>query len=155
MKIALSTLAPAAVIGAMTLLSPVAGAADAAKPMGPSCGDVTYDPDFLAAYPRAAAACQEVVMNNGKKAVRFTANVVKVKKDYIQLAFLNTMGKPIEPIQTMTLLPQAGQTLRVNGKDAAFDKLSKGDKVDFWLPEKSLGVITNPSSTAVSTIVLP
>lgn len=155
MKTILSTVATAVAVGAVTLLSPIAGAADAAKPMGPTCGDITYDAEFLAAYPRAAAACQEVVMNQGKKAVRFTANVVKVKKDYIQLAFLNTMGKPIEPMQTMTLLPQAGQTLRVNGKDVSFDKLSKGDKVDFWLPEKTLGVITNPNTTAVSTIVLP
>jgi hypothetical protein len=37
----------------------------------------------------------------------------------------------------------------------SYDKLAKGDKVDFWLPEKSLGVVTNPNSTAVSTIVLP
>ncbi len=155
MKTILSTVATAIAVSAVTLLTPVAGAADAAKAMGPTCGDITYDPEFLAAYPRAAAACQEVVMNQGKKAVRFTANVVKVKKDYIQLAFLNTMGKPIEPVQTMTLLPQAGQTLRVNGKDVSFDKLSKGDKVDFWLPEKTLGVITNPNATAVSTIVLP
>lgn len=154
MKTTLSTVAAAVAVCAATLL-PVASAADAARTIGPSCGDITYDPEFLAAYPRAAAACQEVVMSNGKKAVRFTANVVKVKKDYIQLAFLNTMGQPIEPVQTMTLLPQSGQTVRVNGKDVAFDKLSKGDKVDFWLPEKTLGVITNPNATAVSTIVLP
>jgi hypothetical protein len=130
-------------------------AADAAKPAGPSCNDVTYDPEFLAAYPRAGAACQEVVEASGKRAVRFTASVAKVKKDHIQLVFLNTMGKPIEPKSTLTLLPQAGQTLRVNGKDVAFDKLSKGDKVDFWIPEKTLGVISNPNATAVSTIVLP
>jgi hypothetical protein len=87
--------------------------------------------------------------------VRFTANVAKVRKDHIQLIFLNAMGQPIEPTQTLTLLPQPGQTLRVNGKDVAYDKLSKGDKVDFWIPEKTLGVISNPNATAVSTIVLP
>jgi hypothetical protein len=153
MKTVLSTVGTAIVVGAVALLAPVAGAADAAK--APTCGDVTYDTEFLAAYPRAAAACQEVVESNGKRAVRFTATVAKVKKDHIQLTFLNTMGKPIEPKQTLTLLPQSGQTLRVNGKDVAYDKLSKGDKVDFWIPEKTLGVISNPNATAVSTIVLP
>jgi hypothetical protein len=153
MKTIQSAVATAIAVGAVTLLTPVAGAADAAK--GPSCGDVTYDAEFLAAYPRAAAACQEVVESKGKRAVRFSATVAKVKKDHIQLNFLNTMGKPIEPKQTLTLLPQAGQTLRVNGKDVAYDKLGKGDTVDFWIPEKTLGVISNPNATAVSTIVLP
>jgi hypothetical protein len=152
MKSFLSTLVSAAAVGAVLIATPATLAADA---KAPACNDVTYDAEFLAAYPRAGAACQEVVEANGKRAVRFTATVVKVKKDHIQLVFLNTMGKPIEPKQTLTLLPQSGQTLRVNGKDVAFDKLSKGDKVDFWIPEKTLGVISNPNATAVSTIVLP
>lgn len=134
------------------LLAPITQAADA---KGPTCNDITYDAEFLAAYPRAAAACQEVVQAGGKRAVRFSATVAKVKKDHVQLVFLNTMGKPIEPKQTLTLLPQSGQTLRVNGKDVSYDKLAKGDKVDFWIPEKTLGVISNPEATAVSTIVLP
>ncbi|MFO1455113.1 MAG: hypothetical protein U1F18_02605 [Steroidobacteraceae bacterium] len=152
MKSTWTILVPAAVLTAAVLASPLAGAADA---KGPSCNDITYDAEFLAAYPRAAAACQEVVEANGKRAVRFSATVSRVKKDHIQLVFLNAMGKPIEPKQTLTLLPQSGQTLRVNGKDVAYDKLAKGDKVDFWIPEKTLGVISNPNATAVSTIVLP
>jgi hypothetical protein len=145
--------ASAAVLGAVALTSP-ALAAEGAKP-GPNCTNIVYDAEFLKAYPRAAAACQEVVESNGKRAVRFTANVAKAEKDHIQLTFLNSMGKPIQPTMTLTLLPQAGQTLRVNGKDVDYSKLSKGDKVDFWVPEKTLGVISNPNATAVSTIVLP
>lgn len=152
MKLIPTTLVSGALLGAALLAAPLATAADA---KAPSCGDITYDAEFLAAYPRAAAACQEVVESSGKRAVRFSATVAKVKKDHIQLVFLNTMGKPIEPKQTLTLLPQSGQTLRVNGKDVAYDKLAKGDKVDFWIPEKTLGVISNPNATAVSTIVLP
>lgn len=154
MKTVLTTVATAIAAGVVTLLTPAASAAEAAKP-GPSCNDIIYDAEFLAAYPRAGAACQEVYTSKGKKAVRFTANVAKVKKDHIQLTFLNTMGKPIEPVMNLTLLPQPGQTLRVNGKDVSFDKLSKGDKVDFWIPEKTLGVISDPNATAVSTIILP
>jgi hypothetical protein len=152
MKSTLTTFVPAALLGAALLAAPVAGAADA---KGPSCNDITYDAEFLAAYPRAAAACQEVVQAGGKRAVRFSASVSKVKKDHIQLVFLNALGQPIEPKQTLTLLPQSGQTLRVNGKQVSYDKLSKGDKVDFWIPEKTLGVISDPNATAVSTIVLP
>jgi hypothetical protein len=152
MKSIKSVAVSSALVCAAALLAPVVQAADA---KAPTCNDITYDAEFLAAYPRAAAACQEVVQKGGKRAVRFSASVSKVKKDHIQLVFLNALGKPIEPTQTLTLLPQSGQTLRVNGKDVSYDKLSKGDKVDFWIPEKTLGVISNPEATAVSTIVLP
>jgi hypothetical protein len=152
MKSITSIAVSSALVCAAALLAPVSQAAD---PKAPSCFDVTFDAEFLAAYPRAAAACQEVVQKGGKRAVRFSATVAKVKKDHVQLVFLNALGKPIEPTQTLTLLPQSGQTLRVNGKDVSYDKLSKGDKVDFWIPEKTLGVISNPDATAVSTIVLP
>jgi hypothetical protein len=144
-----------AICTALSVATMPSPAADAAKSAGPTCSNIVYDAEFLAAYPRAAAACQEVVTVNGKSAVRFTALVSKVKPDFISLQFLNTMGKPIEPVQTLTLLPQSGQTLRVNGKEVPYSKLAKGDKVDFWIPEKTLGVITNPNATAVSTIVLP
>lgn len=152
MKPTWKMLVSSAALAATLLAVPAAGAADA---KGPTCIDITYDAEFLAAYPRAAAACQGVVEANGKRAVRFSATVAKVKKDHIQLVFLNALGQPIEPKQTLTLLPQAGQTLQVNGKNVSYDKLSKGDKVDFWIPEKTLGVISDPNATAVSTIVLP
>ena len=87
--------------------------------------------------------------------MRFSAKVSRARKDHIQLQFLNSVGKPIEPAQTLTLLPQAGQTMRTNGKDVSYSSLAKGDIVDFWVPEKQLGVITNPNTMAVSTIVLP
>jgi hypothetical protein len=129
-------------------------AADAPK-TGPTCADIHYNAEFLAAYPRAPAACQEVVTNGGKLTARFSAAVTRVEKEYIQLNFLNTMGKPIEPVKELTLLTLAGQTVRVNGKDVAYGTLAKGDKIDFWLPENAVGFITNPNSTALSTIVLP
>jgi hypothetical protein len=95
------------------------------------------------------------VESGGKRAARFTAKVAKANKEYVQLQFLNAMGNPIEPAMTLTLLPKAGQTLSINGKEVAYDKLAKGDKVDFYIPEKQLGVISNPNATAVSTIVIP
>lgn len=151
-----TVLSVAALVAAAVMGSAApAFAADPPKAVGPTCNTITYDQEFLKAYPRAPAACQEVVESNGKRAARFTAKVAKVQKDHVQLQFMNSMGALIDPPMTLTLLPQAGQTLQINGKPVAYDKLSKGDKVDFWIPEKQLGVITNPGASAVSTIVIP
>ncbi len=154
-KSSLTTAAAVALLGAVALVNgAIALAADPAKASA-TCNDITYDVEFLQAYPRAAAACQEVIESQGKRAVRFSATVARAKKDHIQLQFLNTFGKPIDPVQTLTLLPQAGQTMRKNGKEVPYSSLAKGDIVDFWVPEKQLGVITNPNTMAVSTIILP
>jgi hypothetical protein len=127
----------------------------AGKAVGAGCGNVTFNADFLKAYPRAPAACQEVVTKDGRKVVRFTAQVSKVTKDHFQLVFLNAVGKPLEPAQTLTLIPQAGQKVTVNGKQIAYADLRKGDKLDFWVPENDVGAYLDPSSTALHTIVLP
>lgn len=125
------------------------------KAVGAGCSNVTFNAEFLKAYPRAPAACQEVVTKDGKKVVRFTAQVSKVTKDHFQLVFLNAVGKPIEPAQTLTLIPQAGQKLTVDGKQVAYAELRKGDKLDFWVPENDVGAYLDPASTALHTIVLP
>lgn len=140
---------------AAVLLAASAPAGAASGTVGAGCSDIRFDPAFLQAYPRAPAACQEVVTKNGKKLVRCSAQVSKVEKDHFQLHFLNAVGKPIEPVQTLTLLPQAGQKVRVNGKDVPYAELRKGDKVDFWVPEKSVGAYTDPNATALTTIVVP
>jgi hypothetical protein len=151
-----TVLSVAAIVAAATMGSAApAFAADPPKALGPTCNTITYDQEFLKAYPRAPAACQEVVESNGKRAARYTAKVVKVQKDHVQLHFMNSMGSVIDPPMTLTLLPQAGQTLQINGKPVAYDKLAKGDKVDFWIPEKQLGIITDPNKSAVTTIVVP
>jgi hypothetical protein len=147
--------APAALFAAAALMNPVTALAADPSDAAPACKDIIYDVEFLQAYPRAPAACQEVVESQGKRAVRFAATVTRVRKDHIQLQFLNVSGKPIEPVQTLTLLPQPGQTMHKDGKHVPYSSLSKGDTVDFWVPEKQLGVITNPNTMAVSTIVLP
>jgi len=129
-------------------------AAHAADRPGAGCNNVTFNVDFLKAYPRAPAACQEVVTRDGVKVVRFSAEVRKATKDHFQLAFLNAVGRPIDG-STLTLIPQAGQTVEVNGKMIPFADLRRGDKLDFWVPENAVGAYLDRTSKALSTIVLP
>lgn len=156
MKFVSAAAASAAMSLTAILLAPMsASGAEPAKATESTCSDIHYNAEFMAAYPRAAAACQEVVAVDGKLRARFSAQVVRVEKDYVQLTFLNTTGDVIEPVKTLTLLPKEGQTLRMNGKDVPYTKLAKGDRVEFWIPEQMLGFISDPQATAVSTIVLP
>jgi hypothetical protein len=127
--------------------------AQAAAP-GAGCSNFTFNADFLKAYPRAPAACQEVVTRDGVKVVRFSAQVSRAAKDHFQLAFLNAVGQPLSG-SNITLIPQAGQTVEVNGKAIPIADLRRGDKLDFWVPENAAGAYLDRSSKALTTIVLP
>ncbi len=127
--------------------------AHAAAP-GAGCSNFTFNADFLKAYPRAPAACQEVVTRDGVKVVRFSAQVSRAAKDQIQLAFLNAVGQPLSG-SNITLKPQPGQTVEVNGKMIPFADLRRGDKLDFWVPENTAGAYLDRTSKALTTIVLP
>jgi hypothetical protein len=128
--------------------------AQAADRPGAGCTNFTFNAEFLKAYPRAPAACQEVVTRDGVKVVRFSAEVRKAAKDHFQIAFLNAVGRPLDST-TLTLIPQAGQTVEVNGKSIPIADLRRGDKLDFWVPENSAGAFLDRNSKALNTIVLP
>lgn len=123
---------------------------------GPTCFNVTYHPEFLKAYPRAPAACMGVVTRkSGDRVIRFQARVASVKDGRVMLEFLDALGNPIQPVQQIELVPTAGSSVLVGGKPVSIDKLGKGDSVDFWVPESRIAVITDPSASAESRIVLP
>ncbi len=62
---------------ALTAIPLVGAAAD--QPKLSCIKDITFSQEFLERYPKAGAACHEVVMKDGQKWARFDANVVKVK----------------------------------------------------------------------------
>jgi hypothetical protein len=129
-------------------------AAHAADRPGAGCNNFVFNVEFLKAYPRAPAACQEVVVRDGVKVVRFSAEVRKAATDHFQIAFLNAVGRPLDDT-TLTFIPQAGQMIEVNGKKIAVGDLRRGDKLDFWVPENSAGAFLDRDGKALHTIVLP
>ncbi len=142
------------VVAVSCLAAGAAHAQGAPSRPGQGCNNFVFNADFLKAYPRAPAACQEVVTRDGSKVVRFSAEVRRVQADHFQIAFLNAVGRPLDGT-TLTFIPRAGQTVEVNGKVIPMSDLKRGDKIDFWVPENAAGAYLDRSSKALSTIVLP
>jgi hypothetical protein len=143
------------VMAATTMLLCVASlgalTAMAEHPAGPTCMDIQWNAEFLKAYPRAPAACQEIAVRNGKNFARFTAKVTSVKPDNVTVRFLSSAG---EEGREISLKPGPSARVEVAGKKVDYSKLQKNDVLTFWVPERALGVISDPDDTASSTIVL-
>ena len=145
------SLAVAAVLGVMAAFPAVSGEA---APTGIPCSAVTFHQDFIRAYPNAPAACRGVVEKNGNKIVHFVADVVDVTGGTVRVNFLNVRDTVIANTQPLVFTPSPTLNLSVNGKPKAVKDLKRGDRLDFWVPEGRLGIITDPSSDAVTAIKL-
>jgi hypothetical protein len=107
--------------------------------------DVSYGKEFLAQFPDAGAACQEVKVVQGQKWVRFDAQVKNNKDNRMSVDFLNKnqehTGKPM----TFEYTPDATLTLE-NKKVKPASEVKKGDKVMVWVPESRFGLYAQPGA---------
>jgi len=108
--------------------------------------DITYSQEFVTRYPRAGAACREVVLKNGDKWIHFVAEVVKVKDGKVTVNFLNVAG---DTLTTVTLAPAADARVTVDKKAKKYSSLQKGDQLDVWMPESRLGFYAEPGAAEV------
>ena len=120
-------------------------------PAKPTCEDIHWNAEFLKAFPRAPAACQEIAVRNGKLFARFTAKVTSVAPDAVKVRFLTSAGNPEREI---TIKPGPNAKVSLAGQMVEYSKLKKDDVLTAWVPEGQLGIISDPDATAVSTIVV-
>jgi hypothetical protein len=140
---AATILACATALGTLTAM--------AEHPAGPTCMDIQWNAEFLKAYPRAPAACQEIAVRNGKKFARFSAKVTAVEAGSVTVRFLSSSG---EQGREISLKPGPNARVELGGRKVEYSKLQKNDVLTLWVPERALGVISDPDDTASSTIVL-
>jgi len=107
--------------------------------------DVSYSKEFLSKFPDAPAACNEVREQNGKKWVRFNAEVKKVEGNHMTMTF---MDKEEHPISTLVFSfdPQATVTTEDDEVKSA-SKVEEGDKLKVWMPEDRFGVNAKPGAS--------
>ena len=102
--------------------------------------DVKYGAEFLAKFPDAGSACQEVKVVQGEKWVRFNARVKDNKDNRLSVDFLNQVGNPTGNPMTFTYTPDATLTLKKKDVVKAASAVKKGDEVMVWVPESRYGL---------------
>jgi hypothetical protein len=125
--------------------------AQAEHPAAPTCMDITWNAAFLKSYPRAPAACQEVAVRNDKKFARFDAKVTAVEPGIVKVRFSNVAG---DAGREISIKPGPDSRVLMDGKKVEYSKLRKGDQLTVWIPEREIGVISDPDDKALSTIEL-
>ena len=107
--------------------------------------DISYSQEFLAKYPDAGSACQEVKLVQGQKWVRFDAQVKQNKDNRLTVDFLNKQQEHTGNPMTFSYTPDATLTLENKHVKAASD-VKEGDKVMVWVPESRFGIYAQPGA---------
>ena len=107
--------------------------------------DITYSKEFLAKFPQAGAACNEVIQTNGQKWVRFNAEVEELQGNHLTVSFIDRHDSPVATM-TFEFDPEARVTLAKNKQVKAASGVEKGDKLVVWMPENSVGFYAEPGA---------
>lgn len=113
------------------------------------CSKIRWSGEFLAKYPLAAVVCADVVVKDGRNFARFDGVVTASNKEAVIVDFVNVRG---DAVRAITVVPGPNQTVEVNGKSKPLGKLERGDRISVYLPESSVGFVTDPGAHAVNTI---
>ena len=108
-----------------------------------NCLEVNWSAETLAKYPAIAAACQEVMVKDGKKYVRFDGEVKKVSKGGQEVVMKMKGGQ-----QDLVLHPAEGRTVYIGGKKVPVKSLRPGDTLTFYIPEDRFAAAVMESPTA-------
>jgi len=105
--------------------------------------DVKFGQAFLAKFPDAGSACQEVKVVQGEKWVRFDAQVKQNQNNRLTVDLLNQSHQHTGNPLTFEYTPDATLTLENKNVKAA-SAVKKGDKVMVWVPESRFGIYAQP-----------
>jgi hypothetical protein len=108
--------------------------------------DIVYSPEFVAKYPRAGAACNEVIVSKGEKWARFNAEVKNRQGYHLTVDFIDDQDRPVANM-TFEMTPDATVTLRDEHQVKPAAKLQKGEKIVVWVPEKRFGFYAEPGAS--------
>jgi uncharacterized membrane protein len=108
-----------------------------------NCLEVNWSAATLDKYPAIAAACQEVMVKDGKKYVRFDGEVKKVSNGGQEVVMKMKGGK-----QDLVLNPAEGRTVYIDGKKVPVKSLRPGDTLTFYIPEDRFAAAVMETPTA-------
>jgi hypothetical protein len=107
--------------------------------------DITYSKEFLSKFPDAGAACIEAKTANGKKWIRFNAEVKKKEGDHLTVEFLD---KEEKAVTTMIFAFDPNATIMMEDKSVkAASAAEEGDKIMVWVPETRFDLYAKPGAS--------
>jgi hypothetical protein len=120
-----------------------------------ACSDIEWSPAFLKEYPKAPAACREVIVKDGIKFATFNGKVSKVGHDFIQVQISDTADIPIS---TIAFQIGTGGKVTVNDQVERVKDLKVGDQLTFWVRESQFGIsptLTDEPMSIVNPEAMP
>ena len=114
----------------------VAAAPDVPAP-AETCSDIQWSAAFLKDYPKAPAACRDVIIKDGVKYATIVGVVQKVGADYVQVAITDVADIPISVIAFQI---GVGGMVTINDKAVRVKNLKVNDRLTFWVREGQFGI---------------
>jgi hypothetical protein len=114
------------------------------------CSALHWSEKFLEMYPRAALACQDVVVRDGVKYAKFEGNVLKVEKNAVEVEVHNVAKTAVGSALWHTT---PDQPMNIGGKEAMAKDLKKGDLLTFYVAEGTYTMAPQPGAKPVVTKV--
>jgi hypothetical protein len=114
-----------------------AATAPTVKAPNESCSNIEWSPAFLKEYPKAPAACRDVIVKDNVKFATFNGRVSKVGHNFVQVEISDVADIPIS---TIAFQIGTGGTVTVNDKLEKVKDLKVGDQLTFWVREAQFGI---------------
>lgn len=115
-----------------------------------NCQGVQWEPDALAMYPNLPTACQAVEQRDGKTFVKFQGTVLK------NIERGKEVQVRIKGGDTLTFNPPSDMTVYINDRKTPVSKLSRGDELNFYVPEDRFAAqFAQDTTPAPQYVVLP
>jgi hypothetical protein len=101
------------------------------------CSDIEWSLAFLKEYPKAPAACRQVIVKDGIKFATFNGKVSEVGHHFVQVEISDTADIPIS---TIAFQIGTGGRVTVNDQVERVKDLKVGDQLTFWVRESQFGI---------------
>lgn len=109
-----------------------------------TCEEIEWNAQMKAQYPNIIDACQEAVVVDGKTWARFSASFEEVAENgevrfQIRNRYSGNLGE-------VTIEPAPGQVAYINERRTPFEELTRGQRVNLYVPEGHYGFASLPGA---------
>jgi hypothetical protein len=120
-----------------------------------SCANIHWSAAFLQQYPKAPAACRQVIVKDGVKFATFNGKVSNVGHEFVQVEVSDDANMPIS---TIAFQIGVGGKVTMNDKIENVRDLKVGDLLTFWVREGQFGfspTLTDEPMTIIKPETMP